>query len=141
MAAVSHSTPGAAFFLFGLVQALHSPFLLQTPLQKLLLFLLLNNLFEVGFFFSSCKKQCRRQARSSVVPWPCPSPASPLAGAFSSQSLRTALGEVSPRMEPFPGVAMEIQQAHPLLGGLQDSPRTRDRWGQADIWVDFLARE
>ncbi|KAI6072854.1 hypothetical protein LUU34_00664300 [Aix galericulata] len=42
------------------------------------------------------------------------------------------LGELSPRMEPFPGVAMEIQQAHPLLRSLQGSPRTGDRWGRAD---------
>lgn len=51
----------------------------------------------------------------------CPRPASPLAPAFSSQSLRMSFGEVSPWMELFPGVAMEIQQAHPLLHGLRDS--------------------
>lgn len=44
-----------------------------------------------------------------------------LAAASPSQSLRIAFEEVSPRMEPFPGVAMEIQQVHPLLHGLRDS--------------------
>lgn len=44
-----------------------------------------------------------------------------LAAASPPQSLRMAFEEVSPRMEPFPGVAMEIQQVHPLLHGLQDS--------------------
>lgn len=36
-------------------------------------------------------------------------------------------------MELFPSVAMEIQQAHPLLHGLQNSPCTGDRWEQADF--------
>lgn len=44
-----------------------------------------------------------------------------LAAASPPQSLRMAFEEVSPRMEPFPGVAMEIHQVHPLLHGLQDS--------------------
>lgn len=63
------------------------------------------------------------------MPWPSRARPQPLP---SWQSLRMPLGELSPRMEPFPGVAMEIQQAHPLLRSLQGSPRTGDRWGRAD---------
>lgn len=43
------------------------------------------------------------------------------AGAPPSQSLRMVFGEISPRMEQFSGVAMEIEQVHPLLHGLWDS--------------------
>jgi len=40
---------GGCLVSLGLGQALHAPFLLQTPLQKLLLFLLLNHQFGLGF--------------------------------------------------------------------------------------------
>lgn len=82
LATVSHSPLGAALYLLGgalgLGQALHAPFLLQALLHKLLLFLLLNSLYGVGFFFLLVKSnaggrqgawRCPGRARHQPLPW------------------------------------------------------------------------
>lgn len=61
------------------------------------------------------------------------------APTFSSQSLGVFCGEVSPWMELFPGVAMEIQQAHPLLRGLRDSG-VLETDGDGLMWGSFSCK-
>lgn len=62
-----------------------------------------------------------------------------LAGAPPSQSLRMVFGEISPRMEPFSGVAMEIEQVHPLLHGLRDCLHAETD-GDRLIWGRFSCK-